>query len=421
MTTVSALNTTYQQSNLPLKFRLLNWAGDRFKLNNLPWFDLTEKSLLTTAQNQTGLSDWGNEDFRTPLKIVLASLNSEANLSLVGRYFFREYFIRLLANRLQLQQDFQRYPEILQVPIEKPLFVIGFFRSGTTFLHNLLSSDPGSRWLHVAEVMSPCPAPKQERWESDPRIEQAKNLLKFQDSLAPNYSTALAIDANRPAECSRLFEYGFIGHQFDFRANVKTYSQWLDRQDLVDAYQYYRQQLQYLSWRWSGSHWLFKAPAHLFAMDALLKVFPDACIVHIHRDPIKAVPSCCSLSAMGRGRFSDRVELTEIGSHWLNLLSRGVERTMQARAGASEDRFFDVNYVDLIKNPIETVRQIYHYFGYTYSDRMEEDVKKWMQANPQHKYGVHRYTLEQFGLTTDQIERKFAKYCERFNVKKEGK
>lgn len=113
MTTVSALNTTYQQSNLPLKFRLLNWAGDRFKLNNLPWFDLTEKSLLTTAQNQTGLSDWGNEDFRTPLKIVLASLNSEANLSLVGRYFFREYFIRLLANRLQLQQDFQRYPEIL--------------------------------------------------------------------------------------------------------------------------------------------------------------------------------------------------------------------------------------------------------------------------------------------------------------------
>ena len=202
---------------------------------------------------------------------------------------------------------------------------------------------------------------------------------------------------------------------------MKTYSEWLDRQDLVDAYQYYRQQLQYLSWRWSGSHWLFKAPAHLFAMDALLKVFPDACIVHIHRDPIKAVPSCCSLSAMGRGRFSERVELTEVGSHWLNLLSKGVDRTMQARAGVGAERFFDVQYVDLIKKPIETVRQIYDYFGYTYSDRMEEDVKKWIQENPQHKYGVHRYTLDQFGLTTEQINQKFAKYCERFNVTKEGK
>jgi hypothetical protein len=408
-------NISYQPSHRPLRFRFINWIGGQLRLNRL--FSLTEESLLQEAQRLSGLSDWGDEGFLVPLRIFLDSLKTEAQLNLVGYYFFRQDCIRLLINRLQLQDDFKRHPEIFQVPIRRPLFVVGMFRSGTTFLHNLLSQDPSSRWLHLGEAFSPSPPPTQKTWENDTRLKNAAKWVKFQKSLASNVFTAHHISANRPAECSRLFEHGFIGHLFDFRANVKSYSEWLQRQDLIGSYQYYRQQLQYLSWHWSGAHWVLKAPAHLYALDVLLTVFPDACIIHLHRAPLEVLPSCCSLSAMGRNRFTDHQTLTTIGDHWQKTLTKAVERAMQVRAKAAAERFYDVNYIELIQEPMKTVRQIYEYFGYQFNNVVEENLNRWIGENPQHKHGIHHYSLKPFGLEAKEISRKFANYCQRFNLK----
>lgn len=408
---------TYQPPHRPLRFRLINWTGAKLRLNRLPLLSLAEESLLEEAQRLSGLSDWGDEGFLVPLRIFLESLKTEAHLNLVGRYFFRQDCIRLLINRLRLQDDFKRHNEIFQVPIRRPLFIVGLFRSGTTFLHNLLSQDPSSRWLHLGEAFSPSPSPTQKTWENDPRLKKAVKWVKFQKSLASNVFTAHHISANRPAECSRLFEHGFIGHLFDFRANVNTYSEWLQGQDLVGSYQYYRQQLQYLGWHWSSDHWVLKAPAHLYALDALLTVFPDACIIHLHRDPLEVLPSCCSLSAMGRNRFTDHQTLTAIGDYWQKTLTKAVERAMQVRAKAAAERFYDVNYIELIQEPMRTVRQIYEYFGYQFNNEVEENINKWIGENPQHKHGTHRYSLDQFGLDSKEISRKFANYCQRFNLK----
>lgn len=416
MANISNLLTTYQPPHRPLRFRLINWIGAKLGLNNLSSLSLTEKFLLEEAQRLSGLSDWGDDSFRVPLQIFLESLNTEAHLNLVGRYFFKQDCIRLLINRLRLQDDFKRHSEIFQVPIQRPLFIVGLFRSGTTFLHNLLSQDPSSRWLHLGEAFNPSPSPTQKTWENDTRLKNAAKWVKFQKSLASNVFTAHHISANRPAECSRLFEHGFIGHLFDFRAHVKSYSEWLQRQDLVGSYRYYRQQLQYLGWHWSGAHWVLKAPAHLYALDALLTVFPDACIVHIHRDPLEVLPSCCSLSAMGRNRFTDHQFLTAIGEHWQKSLATAVESAMQVRATAAAERFYDVNYTDLIQDPIRTIRQIYKYFGYQFNNELEQNLNRWMGENPQHKYGVHSYSLEQFGLKPKEINRKFASYCQKFNL-----
>ncbi|EDN71181.1 conserved hypothetical protein [Beggiatoa sp. PS] len=410
-------NISYQPPHRPLRFRLINWTGTKLRLNRLPLLSLTEESLLEEAQRLSGLSDWGDEDFLIPLRIFLESLKTEAHLNVVGRYFFRQDCIRLLINRLQLQNDFKRHPEIFQGQIQRPLFVVGMFRSGTTFLHNLLSQDSSSRWLHLAEAFNPSPSPNQTTWENDPRLKNTAKWVKFQKSLSSNVFTAHNISANRPAECSRLFEHGFIGHLFDFRADVRTYSEWLQEQDLVGSYQYYRQQLQYLGWHWSGNHWVLKAPAHLYALDALLTVFPDACIIHLHRDPLEVLPSCCSLSAMGRNRFTDHQSLTAIGDYWQNTLTKAVERAMQVRAKAAAKRFYDVNYIELIQEPIRIVRQIYEYFGYPFNNAVEKNLKRWIGENPQHKHGIHHYSLEKFGLEAKEINRKFAHYCQKFNLK----
>ncbi|MFZ4664990.1 MAG: sulfotransferase family protein [Prochlorotrichaceae cyanobacterium] len=365
------------------------------------------------------------ETLETALSILVQSLNTEAALHEVGHRYFHDFLLRLLTNHLKLQQGYDRYPEIKNVPLFRPLIVVGLFRSGTTFLHNLLSQDPQSRWLSVAEALYPTPAPRLETWSPDPRILQAIKHIQFQDSLTENFSAAHHIDAVRPAECSRLFEHDLIGHLFDFRANVPSYSHWLLEQDLTEAYRSYRQQLQYLSWQWSGSHWVLKAPAHLLALDTLLQVFPDAAIVYLHRDPVKVLPSCCSLSAIGRSRFSSEVNELALGEHWLNLLAEGVNRGMSVRdqwalgnsnlnPNLNKTPIYEVSYSTLIQDPLGMIQKIYHYFNYDFSPEMKVQLQQWIQDNPQHKHGVHRYTLDQFGLSEPQIQEKFSLYYDRF-------
>ncbi|MEC4988344.1 MAG: sulfotransferase [Oscillatoria sp. PMC 1068.18] len=419
MAKISSSATTYQQPDRPLEFSLLNLLGDKVNLDWFPLLDLSEDSLLEAAQRQTGLADWGDESFRLRLRKLLESLDREANLNLVGRYFLRQYCLKLLVNRLQMQADFKRYPEILSVPIQKPLFIVGLFRSGTTFLHNLLGCDRASRWLHLGEALNPSPPPIEATWKDDPRLVEEGKWIEFENSLAPKFATAHYINVDRPAECSRLFEHDFVAHLFDFRANVNSYSEWLQNQDLVDSYQDYRQQLQYLSWHWRGDRWLMKAPAHIFALDALLAVFPDACIVQTHRDPLKVIPSVCSLSAIARSRFSDRVEPQEIGKHWLNLLTKGVEDAMQVRETADAARFYDVDYLNFVRDPIATVTQIYEYFGYELTPETTARMKDWIEQNPQHKRGVHKYSLDQFGLDPQQVKEKFAQYRDRYHLDRE--
>lgn len=415
MTSASHQASTYFKPHRSLLFRLLNGLGDRLEINQVLPLNLTEKSLIEVAKGITGLSDWGNENFRIALRKLLASLELEANLNLVGRYYFRQFLLRLLINRLRLEADWKRYPQILEVPIDRPLFVVGLFRSGTTFLHNLLSQDPASRWLYAWQALYPSPAPNPINWQADPRVEATIAHIRFQDSLAPDLSTAHHIDPTRPAECSRLFEHDFVGHLFDFRASVKTYSDWLYQQDLTESYQYYRQQLQHLSWRWPGRHWVLKAPAHIFSLDALLTAFPDACIIYIHRNPLKVLPSCCSLSSIGRSRFSDRVDPYEIGHYWLNRLSEGTDRAMKVMESADSARFYQLDYQAFLKAPIAKIHEIYHYFGYPFSAEIEANLQTWIENNPQHKRGVHRYSLDQFGLSVEQVERQFSNYFQRFS------
>ncbi|MBW4575316.1 MAG: sulfotransferase [Aphanothece sp. CMT-3BRIN-NPC111] len=416
MTETSNLNQTLEHPYRPQWLRLVNWAGSTLRRSGVPIANLSEESLLSAAQRQTKLSDWGDESFRVPLRILLASLEKEANLSFVGRYLLQQYLIRLLVNRLRIQDDLKRHPEILQVPIVKPLFVIGLPRTGTTFLHNLLSQDPSSRWLHLWELFSPSPPPDYQTRETDPRIQDAEKLVKRYNYLAPKFASAHYLNPKGPEECNNLFEHEFVSLLFEFRANIPSYTEWLAAHDMVAPYRYYRQQLQLLAWRYPGDHWALKAPAHLFSMDALLAVFPDACIVQTHRDPLKVLPSICSLNAMARGIYTDQVDLTGVGEHWLNRLANAIERAMQARDSADPARFYDVNYGALVQDPIGTVRQIYEYFGYNFNTQMEENINKWIAQNPQHKHGIHKYSLKQFGLDARVVNQRFARYRQRFNI-----
>lgn len=365
--------------------------------------ELEPAALMAEAEKLAGLSDWGSGDFVEPLQRFLWSLQHEAHLTPTGAEVFRQETLRLLSNRLQLEAEFARLAEKSFAPLARPLFVVGLFRSGTSLLHNLLTQDPAARWLHLAEALYPAPAPSAEDWDCDPRLARASELVNFQNGLAADFVKAHHIAANKPAECSRLFEHAWIGHLFDFRARVPSYAEWLLHQPLHGVYRYYHRQLQYLSLAWPGSHWVLKAPAHLYALNTLMAEFPTASIVYLHRDPQEVLPSCCSLTAIGRSRFSDQSAPTEIGAYWLWRLAELVNRAAWARRAIPSAQLLDVQYDELIANPYQTVRTIYDYFGYLWHDELARNLAEWQVQNPQHKHGVHRYRLEQFGLTARQV------------------
>lgn len=199
-------------------------------------------------------------------------------------------------------------------------------------------------------------------------------------------------------------------------ATVPSYTKCLQEQELFTTYRYYRQQLQLLGWNYPDKHWILKASFHLLHLDALLTAFPDACIVHTHRNPLQVLPSMCSLYVIVRGIYSDRVDLQEIGQQWLNNLAKAIEKAMKVRQTANSEQFYDLDYQDLVSDPVGTVRRIYDYFDYSLSPELENNLKAWIANHPQHKYGAHHYTLEQFGLDAEIVNARFSNYRERFNI-----
>lgn len=368
---------------------------------------LTATELINLAIDQERMDDWGELPFDEPLTRLIDSLNQEGELHSTGADFLNHYLERLLRNRLKLQAQFRAHPEILRQKIKAPLIVIGLFRSGTTLLHNLLSQAPNGRYLALAEALSPTPAPNPDTWETDPRLEEVQSFIHKEMALTRGFSAAHHISARRPAECSRLFEYNFIAHLFDFRARVDSYAHWLRRQDLTPYYQYYRQQLQYLSWRWPHSHWVLKAPAHTFHLDALLETFPEANIVYLKRDPLKVVTSCCSLAQIGRDRFSDFNDPQALGRYWLDVLTQGAAQAEASYRRVGARRIFKVDYQELIDRPDALVAKIHRYFDYPMPIEMLQKMEQYMQHNKRGKHGHHHYSLEQFGLSATEIQERF--------------
>jgi hypothetical protein len=394
----------------PTWMRLLNGVGGGLRRAGLRWPRLDSASFLAAAERRAGLSDWGDDGFREGLRALIESFEAQNKAHTFGRLFFREYCLNILTNRLRIQAELKRHPEILDTPIRRPLVITGLPRSGTTLLHRLMCEDPGGRPLLFWEALEPVPSPRYETRLTDPRIARARKSVGLLNALAPRIRAAHLFDAESPEECNNLFAHGFIAGINGFMFDVPQYVEWMREQDLIEPYRHLRRQLQLLSWRWPGDPWLLKAPAHLFGLGSLLAIFPDACIVQIHRDPLQVLPSLCSLAAAVRGITSDHVDLRRLGAEFAEAMARGTDRAIDARAAADPARYYDVSYPTLLADPVGTVRAVRRHFGYSYDNEFEARMKRWLAENPQHKHGVHRYSLEQFGLEPEVVNRWFARY-----------
>ena len=385
---------------------------------DIPEVELTSASLMRAAEAESGLSDWGpNHYFEEPLRIYLAAVEATGNFHALGRFVLWRTAVRLLANRLRLQRDYTKYPDILATAIPKPLFILGLPRTGTTLLHNLLALDPQARSIPLWQGLFPSPPPNATTAAEDPRIAMTHEHVAMVNQIAPRLAMAHALEPTGPEECLWLMEHSFADLIFDLRADVPDYAAWLGahRQD-TEPYLEYRQIVQVLAWQQGGTHWVFKAPRHLLSLATLIEVFPEAKIVQTHRNPEEVIPSICSLGEISRGIFTANPDKAAIGRFALDRLGGGITKAMAVREDDFSERYVDIDYRTLVADPIASVRKIYETHGYAYSKVFEETMKEWLNSNRQHKHGKHHYQLEDYDLTRSEVNECFADYRKRFAV-----
>lgn len=358
---------------------------------------LDEDSVVRAAIEETGLEDFGSDEHLEPMRVLLASLEGEAQLTFIGRLAARSQVVTLLANRLRMQEWWSRHPEILDQAVPAPVVVVGLPRSGTTLLQQLLACDPDNRSLLFWEATRPAPPPERASYETDDRIAAAARAQRLLDYVAPDANRLHPVGAQLPTECVSLLAHSFASLELGAINRVPAHLEWCLRADLRPHYRYYRAQLQLLQWRCAGVRWTLKSPAHLLALDDLFSVFPDARVVWLHRDPARSVTSHCSLVSVLHAIGSDAVDRRAIGEEWSNVWSQAVTRALQTR-GERRDAVHDVAYDDLVADPMAVVDRLYTWMGAELGTTASAAMTAFL-GSPRHAArGVHEYRPEDFGL-----------------------
>ncbi len=409
-------------STLPLPVRLLNLAGRGANAIGLQPINLGLEKLLQTARDNTGLSDFGEEDFRKPLALLLDSLEKEANLSLLGRIIAKGDLVRTLENRLGFVELFKKHPEIAEQKIERPIFVVGPPRSGTTIFHDLLVMDPDNRVPLTWETARPLPPPEAATYRTDPRIAQAQSDLDNVDKLLPQFKTMHPMGAERAQECVTLTSHDFTSMIYFVQFFVPTYDRFVIESEMRSALKWHRRILQVLQWKKPGKRWALKSPQHLWHLQHIHREYPDAMFVQTHRDPAKIVISTSNLAAHLQGMASDHVDIGRVTRYYAKALAQGYNNTVAYRKSGAlpASQVVDLYFRDFMADQVGTVRRAYEHFGMELSAGAATAMQKFLDDNPADKHGKHLYSLANTGMSETELRSLFTDYESYFNVPREA-
>lgn len=384
-------------------------------MNATPLLDPT--TLLAEARRETGLSDFDGPPIGEPLERLTKSLRTEARLTEAGAQMWNARLLNTLVTRLRAREWFVRHPEILNEVLPPAIVILGLARTGTTLLQRLLAADSrmysGAWW----EVRFPVPAADDisgEKRKAAARAEVAA-ILEHQPGLAAIHPW----DAMGADEDILLLDQTLLSTTAESLAHVPGYREWIHTQDLRPAYRYLVRLLQFLQWQKkqrgeSGERWVLKAPIHLGYVDVLAEVLPGVTFVQTHRDPLATIPSFASFIHELWASGSDSADRQEAGRQWCETLELHLNRCMALREQLGDNRFIDVDFRDTVKNPIGVVERIYERIGLPMTSQARAEIEAYRARHPREARPKHDYTLEQFGFTQSDLERRFKNYREHY-------
>ncbi|WP_420639083.1 sulfotransferase family protein [Candidatus Poriferisocius sp.] len=406
---------------MPASLRAFNLAGRAARRVRPASTRLDADALVAKAQSSTNLDDFGGDGFREGLDRLVESLNAEAKLSALGLVAMRAFLGATLGMRLRVVDWAKGHPEVRQEQITAPLMVCGMPRTGTTLLSNLLELDPQHRSVLSWEATTVAPPPTLSNRREDPRIAAAVQGTGRMGKLAPKVQAMHPMAATLPTECVTLLGGEFKSLHFETLGRCDAYGAWFEHCDMTPAYEFHRLCLQVLQSTIPVARWALKTPAHLWHLDALYTVYPDARMVWIHRDPLRVVGSVASLNTTLHATYTETVDSAGLARVWRDKCHHAVTVGSEARdRRGDDDTVFDLQYADLMEDPVGSVAGIYRHFGLELGELARRRMEAWMTENPQDRYGRHRYTLDQFGLQPDEVREQFGPYVDRYQVPPEG-
>lgn len=381
---------------------------------------LDENSLLESAMTATGLSDFGAEDWREPFRVFIEALEEEAQLNLIGRIRTRSEILQLLGARLQVEDTYKRHPEIAEERIVQPIIIVGQGRSGTSLLQNVLGVHPDNGVLMHWEMVFPCPPPEEGSYRSDPRIAKAHHLVDQWNRVSPTMPSMHELGGDVPFEDCVIMAMNFMALSWmDCLGQVPSYDAYVMQQDIEPTLRYHERVLKLLQWKNPRRHWVLKDPLHLDRMPALLKVYPDACFIWPHRDPVRALASLVSIIGTIQWSRSDHpfngISLEYMTNPELSAARFGAVIEQIESGVIPERQIHNLLFQDLVADTVGTVEEIYAHFGIELTEEASSAMREYMAANPRDGRPPHRFGAGS-PAAVDRARDAFADYQEHFGV-----
>jgi hypothetical protein len=371
----------------------------------------TVDDLHASATKLTGLDDFGSDDdnYREALGVLLDSYQREAGLTVLGSKMNRFFLRGALVARLLSEAAWKQYPAYADVPVQRPIFVTGLPRTGTTALHRLLGADPAHQGLHLWLAEFPQPRPPRDTWESNPWYRQLDAQFTQHHEENPDYTGLHFMAAYELEECWQLLRQSLHSVSYETLAHLPSYAQWLSQQDWTPSYQRHRRNLQLIGLNDGDKRWVLKNPSHLFALDALMATYPDALVIQTHRPVETIMASMCSLAQHTAEEWSTNFAGAQIGADAVETWSRGLERFNTARAQYDSAQFCDVDYHKLIADPLGTVAEVYRHFGLPLTGEARQAMEaSHAESQTGPRAPKHKYSLADYGLTAEAVKERFA-------------
>lgn len=377
--------------------------------------------LMNAATAQASLEDFGPGDFVERLDVLCRSLRTEAELSLAGVTAQYALLTGLLRNRLLIEDVVKRHPSVLDVEIRAPIIICGLPRTGTTHLHNLMSSDPALRSLPYWESLEPVlaeremPAPG----EPDPRLARTEQSVQFINASMPHFKRMHEMTADHVHEEIQLLAIDFSTMLFETIAPMPTWRDYYLAHDQRSSYRYLKKILQVLQWQRGGTRWVLKSPQHLEQFPALLDTFPDATFVVTHRDPVSVTASMCTMLCYSARMTHENVDVERVSLYWADRLEKKLRSCVNDRDVLPVDRSIDVRFDEFMADDMAMVARIYEIADQPLTDEARKSMDAFMSSHPRGKHGSVIYNMEELGLNREERRKAMAFYVERFNVTEE--
>jgi len=375
---------------------------------------LDADALHARAIADTGLDDFGPDDYRERLDVYLAALHDIDGIHAPGIVNFFGQLSQWLKNRLLLTDLLTRHPEIHNVELLPPVVIAGLPRTGTTHLHNLLGAAPSFRTLPYWESFEPFPLPSEEGIEPDPRAARMDIAVTVMNTLMPHFALMHEMTTEHVHEEIQLLANDFSTMFMETLAYVPRWESYYLAHDQTSTYEYLATQLKALQFLRGGRRWLLKSPQHLEQLPVLDKVFPGVAVVCTHRDPVPVAISMVAMLAYTARTHRSPVPVEDIAAGWIDRLELMLAALVGDRDVIPPDRSIDVSFDDFMADQLGVAEQVYGLVGEPMTDEVRAAMAEYLGGHQRGRLGKVLTSCEMFGLNEDDLRERFAPYVSRF-------